>query len=139
MGTTADGSVITNLALSKLAAGANARIATLEVKAGQLVVAVVVVLALALLAENEGVTLMTRWAFAVGVVTVPDALRILTARAGVAWVRLLFAPGDGVWVGDIACDALAHWVPSKVHLAASVWSAGAGIARIWRRSSDDNP
>ena len=73
-----------NLALSKLAAGADARIATLEVKAGELVVAVVVVLALTLLAEDEGVALVAGWALAVGVVTVPDALRILTARAGVA-------------------------------------------------------
>jgi hypothetical protein len=102
LGTTADRSVITNLALSQLAAGTNARIATLEVKAGQLVVAVVVVLALALLAEDEGVALVAGWALAVGVVTVPDALRVLTARAGVAGVRLLFAPGDGVWGGDIA-------------------------------------
>lgn len=102
MGTTADGSVITNLALSKLSAGANARIAALEVEAGQLVVAVVVVLALTLLAENEGVALVAGWALAVGVVTIPDALRILTARAGVAWVRLLFAPVDGGWVGDVA-------------------------------------
>jgi hypothetical protein len=94
--------VITNLALSKLAAGTNARIAALEVKAGQLVVAVVVVLALALLAEDEGVALVAGWALAVGVVTIPDALRVLTARAGVAGVRLLFAPGDGVWGGDIA-------------------------------------
>ena len=91
-----------NLALSKLAAGTNARIATLEVKAGQLVVAVVVVLALTLLAENEGVALVAGWALAVGVVTIPDALRILTARAGVAGVRLLFAPVDGGWVGDVA-------------------------------------
>jgi hypothetical protein len=102
LGTTADGSVITNLALSKLAAGANARITALEVEAGQLVVAVVVVLALTLLAENEGVALVPRWALAVGVVTIPDALRILTTRAGVAGVRLLFAPVDGGWVGDVA-------------------------------------
>ena len=91
-----------NLALSKLSAGANARIAALEVEAGQLVVAVVVVLALTLLAENEGVALVAGWALAVGVVTIPDALRILTARAGVAGVRLLFAPVDGGWVGDVA-------------------------------------
>jgi hypothetical protein len=94
--------VITNLALSQLAAGTNARIAALEVKAGQLVVAVVVVLALALLAEDEGVALVAGWALAVGVVTIPDALRVLTARAGVAGVRLLFAPVDGGWVGDVA-------------------------------------
>jgi len=102
LGTTTDWSVITNLALSKLAAGADARIAALEVKAGELVVAVVVVLALTLLAEDEGVALVAGWALAVGVVTVPDAFRVLTARAWVTWVRLLFAPGDGVWVGDIA-------------------------------------
>ena len=89
-----------DLALSKLAAGANARIAALEVEAGQLVVAVVVVLALTLLAENEGVALVAGWALAVGVVTIPDALRILTARAGVAGVRLLFAPVNGGWVGE---------------------------------------
>ena len=91
-----------NLALSELATGADARIAALEVEAGELVIAVVVVLALALLAEDEGIPLVAGRALAVGVVTVPDALRILTARAGVAWVRLLFAPGDGVWVGDVA-------------------------------------
>ena len=61
-----------------------------------------VVLALTLLAENEGVALVAGWALAVGVVTIPDALRILTARAGVAGVRLLFAPVDGGWVGDVA-------------------------------------
>jgi len=102
LGTTADGSVVANLALSELAAGANAGIAALEVKAGELVVAVVVVLALTLLAEDEGVALVAGWALAVGVVTVPDAFRVLTARAWVAWVRLLFAPRDGVWVGNIA-------------------------------------
>jgi len=102
LGTTTDWSVITNLALSKLAAGADARIAALEVKAGELVVAVVVVLALTLLAEDEGVALVARWALAVGVITVPDAFRVLTARAWIAWVGLLFAPGDGVWVGDVA-------------------------------------
>jgi len=102
LGTTADGSVVANLALSKLAAGADARIATLEVKAGELVVAVMVVLALTLLAEDEGVALVAGWALAVGIVTVPDALGVLTARAGVAWVGLLFAPGDGVRVGDVA-------------------------------------
>jgi len=102
LGTTADGSVVTNLALSELAAGTNARIATLEVKAGELVVAVVVVLTFALLAEDERIALVARRALAVGVVTVTDALRVLTARARVAWVRLLFASGDGVWVGDVA-------------------------------------
>ena len=91
-----------NLALSKLAAGTNARIAALEVKAGELVVAVVVVLALTLLAEDEWVALVAGWALAVGVVTIPDTLCVLTARAWVAWVRLFFAPRDGVWVGDIA-------------------------------------
>jgi len=102
LGTAADGSVVTNLALSELAAGANARVTTLEVKAGELVVAVVVVLAFALLAEDKGIALVAWRALAVGVVSVPDALRVLAARAGVAWVRLLFASGDGVGVGDVA-------------------------------------
>jgi len=138
LGTTADGSVVANLALGELATGADARIAALEVEAGELVIAVVVVLALALLAEDEGIPLVAGRALAVGVVTVPDALGVCAAGAWVARVGLLLAAGDGVGVGDVACDALAHWVAATVHITASVWSARAWIARVWRRSPHHN-
>jgi len=138
LGTTADGAVVANLALGELAAGADARIAALEVEAGELVIAVVVVLALALLAEDEGIPLVAGGTLAVGVVTVPDALGVCAAGAWVARVGLLLAAGDGVGVGDVACDALAHWVAATVHITASVWSARTWIARIWRRSPHNN-
>ena len=128
-----------DLALSKLAAGADAGIAALEVEAGKLGAAVVVVLALSLLAEHERIPLVAGRAFAVGVVPVRDALGVCAARAWVARVRLLLASGDRVWVGHIAGEALADRVASEVHIAASVGTTGAGVARVWRWGSHNNP
>lgn len=139
MGTTADGSMVANLALSELATGADAGIAALEVEAGKLGAAVVVVLALALLAEHERIPLVAGRAFAVGVVPVRDALGVCAARAWVARVRLLLASGDRVWVGHVAGEALADRVASEVHIAASVGTTGAGVARVWRWGSHNNP
>ena len=123
------------LAVSRGAASAAARIAALEVKAGQLVVTVVIKLTLALLAEGEGISLVASGTPAGGGLACRNALSISTAGAGVARVGLLLAPGDRVWHRDESRQALAHRVSVSVDITASVRAAGRGIARVRTRGA----
>ncbi len=128
-----DRPVVTHLADRALAARAHARVPTVEVEAGEAGRAFVVVLAVALLAEDVGIALEARRAFAGGPAALGATARPLAAGAGLAGIRLLLAAGNGVLHGDKAGQAAAHRVALPVDLATRVGAAGAGLAGVGGR------
>ncbi len=129
----ADRPVVTHLADRALAARAHTGVPTVEVEAGETGRAFVVVLTVALFAEDIGIALEARRAFAGGPTALGGAARPLAAGAGLAGIRLLFAAGNSVLHGDKAGQAAAHGVALPVDLAARVGTAGAGLAGVGGR------
>ncbi len=129
----ADRPVVPHLTDGALAARAHTRVATVEVEAGEAGRTFVVVLAVALLAEDVGIAFEARRAFAGGAAALGAAARPLAAGTGLAGIRLLLAAGNSVLHGDKAGQAAAHRVALPVDLAARVGPAGAGLAGVGGR------
>jgi len=124
--------VVTDLAPGILSAGSDARVSAVEIEASQVLGALSVILTLSFLAGDKRISLKPSRTFAGGRAASRDALRVGSARVGVARIRLLLAACDGVWAGDISSNTLAHRVAQVVHVAPGVWSARAGEARVRR-------
>ena len=132
----ADWPMVPDLAERVLAAGADAGVAAVVVEAGETVGALVVVLALALPAGDEGVSLVAGRAPTLGRIASWETLGVGTAGVWIAGVGLLLTARDGVRGGDVAGDALTHRVAGTVGAALSVGAAGAGIAGVRGRGHD---
>lgn len=110
----ADGPVVVDLADGVLAAGSDAGVPAVVVKAGEAEGTLAVVLALSLPAGDERISLISRRTPALGCISCRDTLGVGTAGVGIAGIRLLPAASDGVWGGDVSRDALTDGVPLEV-------------------------
>jgi len=122
--------VIVDLTVGVLATGSYAGVPAVVVEACEVTGALPVVLALALPAGDEGVSLVARWTPALCGVSSGDALSVGTTGVRIAGVGLLPAASDGVRGGDVAWQTLTHRVTLEVDTAVGVGAAGGGEAGV---------
>ena len=136
LGTRADGSVVAHLTLCIVAAGSNARIPAVVVKAGQAAGTLIVVLTVSSLTERVGISLVSRRTLADRLSTIRSALCTGSTGTWVTWTRLFNTTCDCVRLRDVSGQALTDRVAQAIHLTPCVPTTGAREAWVrWRRTS----
>merc|ERR1739848_586824 len=90
-----------------------------------------IILALSFLTRDKGAPLISSRALTCGCTACGDTVSIWSTRVGVAGVRLLLAPCDGVGHRDISCYTLAHRVTKAVDIAVCVRTTRSRITWVW--------